>query len=37
MDLLELEGEREMWAPLQTRRQRRMRSIAGLVGVAVRP
>ncbi len=37
LTLMELEGEREMWAPLTTRRQRRIRSLAGLALVAVRP
>lgn len=35
LEYLELEGEREMWAPLTTRRQRRMRSLVGLGALAV--
>lgn len=35
LEYLELEGEREMWAPLTTRRQRRMRSLVGLGTVVV--
>lgn len=38
MQLLELEGEREMWvSTLTTRRQRRVRSLIGIGAVAVSP
>ena len=35
--LMDLKGEREMWAPLHTSRQRRLRSLAGLAVAAVCP